>query len=782
MTRWVDPLRRRFAALRTTLGTRLLLVLVSVVSASTIFTVALQDSALRGDLERAARTRLDHTARFVGHLVETHLAGQRDRLGAISSTPQFLANLESEHTATLSHYATELAERHGADVIAFVSPGGDTLAASGDEALRAATRRAAVCEAQRGAGEDAAVDADVATLLAHDGALYAVASTHVRGPSESAGRLVAATRIDAARLAAWSDLVRARVTIEPSQVDTTLSACVRPAGTLQVRVSTTFDTERLALANSRRWLLLGGLIGLALGSAASIVLARSLVRPIQRIQEATRRIGDGDTRFRLDEGRRDEVGDVARAINGMLDGLERNVRDRVRAEERLGHVVRHDALTGLGNRRFLREHVATALGSSRAVAVLACGLERFKVINESLGSHAGDAVLVEFARRLRQCTQGPEPVGEPARERVAVTRSGDAAFTLVFTEPDGRDEIVRLAQSVLDAIAEPFAIDGEDVAIHVHLGIARAPDDATDAETLLRNADMAMAHAKAGSGDRHAFYADSMQEIAVTRRTLETRLHDALSNDEFEVLYQPKLDLHTRRVGGVEALVRWRDPERGEISPAEFIPIAEESGAIVRLGDWVLQRAIDQALAWQAAGLPPLRVGVNVSARQIDATEDFADHVAAHLARSGLDPTLLDLEITEGALLADERAGIAVFERLRRLGVGLSLDDFGTGYSSLSYLQRLPVDTLKIDRSFLHDPDANGDNEVLIESIIEMAKVLDLRVVVEGVETMRQRRFLERIGCDEIQGFLISPPVRAKEAATIVRRRKPRTKKTASRA
>lgn len=775
MRSWLDRARRHATGFRMTLGTRLLLVLVSIVAASTVITVALQERALRDDLERAAHARLERTSTLVGHLVDTHLAAQRDRLGAIASTPQFLANLESGHAATLSHFAAELAERHDIATISFVSTIGDEVAGQGDDALRAAARQRALREARRGTSGPAEADASVATLIDHDGRLYAVSSVPIHEATITVGRLVAATPIAAAQLAAWSKLVRAKVSIGPVTADDRLSAGVRPAGSLQVRVSTTFETEHRALANSRRWLLFGGLLGLALGSAASIVLARSLVRPIRGIQDATRRIGEGDVRFRLDEDRRDEVGDVARAINGMLDGLDRNIRERMRAEKRLSHTERHDALTGLANRRLLAERLTTALRDDGPIAVLACGLDRFKTINDSLGTSAGDTVLIETARRLRRCVAS-------AGDRVTLGRAGDASFVVVAPEAATQGDATALAGAILDAIAEPFDVDGEEVAMRASIGIVRAPDDADDAETLLRYADMAMARAREQGGNAHASYADSMQECATTRLALESGIRDALENDAFDVLYQPKLDLHSRRVTGVEALIRWSDPERGAISPAQFIPIAEENGAIVPIGEWVLRKAIEQALEWQRDGLPRLRVGVNVSACQIDADGDFVDRVRGLLDETGLEPGLLDLEITEGALLADEQAAIDVFGRLRALGVGVSLDDFGTGYSSLSYLQRLPIDTLKIDRSFLHDADTCGDGEVLIGSIIEMAKVLELRVVVEGVETMRQRRFLERAGCDEIQGFLISGPVDAKQAATIVRRRKPRAKRPRARA
>jgi predicted signal transduction protein with EAL and GGDEF domain len=353
---------------------------------------------------------------------------------------------------------------------------------------------------------------------------------------------------------------------------------------------------------------------------------------------------------------------------------------------------------------------------------------------------------------------------------VQLARLGGDEFTMLVHDVTDRRQVERLADRVLDSLVAPYEIRGQILTLSASLGIAIGPDDADDVDTLLRESDMAMFHAKNQGGRKYEFYADSMQALATKRLALEAKLQRALDNDEFELRYQPKLDLQTDRVTGFEALLRWRNADQGIVGPDEFIPMAEEIGAIVPIGEWVLYQAIEQSLAWQAEGLPPVRIAVNVSVRQIEHHADFVLMVANLLEATGFDPKLLELEITEGALLRDVDAAIALLKQLRQMGIGLALDDFGTGYSSLSYLRRLPISTLKIDRSFIQGADENPEDAALVGSIIAMAKVLGLRVIVEGVETRKQRRFLEALGCDEIQGFLFSQPVGADAAAEILRR------------
>ncbi len=759
----------RQSAVRTSLATRVLLVLVSIAAASTTIAGLLQDNSLTADLQRAAKARLEGAAAMAGQLADQYLAAQVERCRAISSTPQFLANVEARHVPTLLHFASELATTHGAAAVLFLDAGQNVLAGAGDEGLRRRLLRhldhssAARPEGARGA-------ATVCTFLGYDGGVYSAAGVPLRDDGRTLGSLIALTALGERQLAAWSGLCRNRVWIGASGSDPSL--LVRSIDDLELRVCITVDAEREALANSRWNLLTGGLAGLALASAVSIFLARSLVRPICAIGVATERIRAGDLGFRLDDQRRDEVGDVARAFNLMLDSLRHNIDHRVRAENQVSHQSRHDSLTGLGNRRSLKDRLASTLDASRVresrVGVIFLDVDRFKDVNDALGHTAGDELLVEVAKRLRTCV-ATGAVGADGQDQVFVARMGGDEFTIVLCDVRDRQEIEAVADRILAALAVPYSLRGRELVLTASLGIAVWPDDADDVEALLCESDMAMHQAKNHGGGGYEFYSDSMQEVVARRLALDNGLRHALENNEFELFYQPKVDLGTNQITGMEALLRWRHPAYGMVGPDEFIPRLEETGAIVPIGAWVLRTAMQQAVEWQCDRSAPVGIAVNVSVRQIEQGDDFVNEVTALLGATGLDPRLLDLEITEGVLLEDPEAAIVVLEKLRQLGIGLSLDDFGTGYSSLSQLRQLPFDTLKLDRSFICGADSDPDAAALVGSIIAMAKVVELRVVVEGVETRKQRRLLEQLGCDEIQGYLISKPMPAAAATAMLR-------------
>ncbi|HEX5053113.1 MAG TPA: EAL domain-containing protein [Planctomycetota bacterium] len=764
---WVRRWRR--GTLRVTLGTRILLVLVAVATTSTALSVLMQDSSLSADLRNAARVRLRRAGEIVKQLVDERLTTQSDRYRALASSPQFLANVEAGHQPTLAYFAEQLRPVHDAAAILFLDAEDREIAASGDVGLRAAVLRAAP------SSRAAARDRPLTTVVRWHDEPHAVAYIPIRDGTRRRGSLVAVERVRPEERAAWSRLCRANVALGPASSAEQLSFALAPIGDLQLRVEAPFDLEDQALQRSRGNLLAGGMLGLALALAASILLARNLVRPIRAIQSATDRIGAGELGTRLDEGRNDEVGDVARSFNLMLDSLQRNMRDRAVFENQISHLAYHDSLTGLPNRRLLKQRLAAALELARSqtsqIAVMFLDLDRFKNVNDTLGHSAGDSLLLEVASRLHTCIEDVVAPGSRFDGAAMLARLGGDEFTLMVTDIADRDQVAGLADRIIAALSSPFDVTGHEVTVSASLGIAMAPDDAHDAETLLRDSDMAMFHAKTRGGRGYEFYADSMEEIAARRLALENKLRRALENDEFELFFQPKLDLETNQITGMEALLRWRAAGLEVVSPDEFVPLAEETGAIVPIGDWVLRRAVEQCLAWQAEGLPQVRIAVNVSARQMEHRDDFVAKVAELLAETGLEPSLLELEITESSLLKDEEAAVALMHRVRELGVGLSLDDFGTGYSSLSYLRRMPIDTLKIDRSFIQGADGNPADAALVGSIVAMAKVLGLRVVVEGVETRRQRRFLEQLGCDEIQGFLISRAVPAAQAAAMLRRR-----------
>ena len=772
------PARRlaRSWAHNMSLGTRILLVMVSIAAASLVITVVLQESSLTRDLEAAARARLERASATASQLLDDHLRDQTEFYRAISSTPQFLANLESRHAPTLTHYAVTLCDRHGADAIFFMDNEGNEMAGSGPKELRTLARTRARGRAQRRRNPAEPILLPIASFLSWQDTAYSRTLIPIQHGSVSFGNLVAVEALEREDLLAWSQLCGARVSFDPQGTDDPLSMPARAQGSLGFRVTTTFDDEARALANSRRNIFTGGMLGLALACAASLFLARNLVRPIRAIQKATERIGDGDLDFRLRMHRGDEVGDVAQALNLMLDHLQKNIRERLRFEKQISHLAYHDSLTGLGNRLLLRERLAAALENPRSedsgVAVIFMDLDRFKNVNDTMGHTAGDELLTKVASRLHACVAAMEIADGDMEVETLLARLGGDEFTLLLSDVADRGQVERLAENILESLSHPFDLRGQQVRLSASLGIALSPQDAKDVETLLRDSDMAMFHAKSQGGRGYEFYADSMEEIAAKRLDLEHRLQQALEREEFELYYQPKVDVLTGRVTGVEALLRWRDPERGIIGPDEFIPMAEETGVIVPIGDWVLTQAMEQLVAWQKEGLPPMRVAVNVSVRQIDPRLDFVGKIVSLLEQTGLDPKLLDLEITEGALLSDEETAIPMFQELRNLGVGLSLDDFGTGYSSLSYLRRLPIDTLKIDRSFIQCIDTNPADAALVGSIIAMARGLGLRVVVEGVETRPPQAFLVDLGCDEIQGFIFSQPISARQTTEILRHKK----------
>jgi diguanylate cyclase (GGDEF)-like protein/PAS domain S-box-containing protein len=429
------------------------------------------------------------------------------------------------------------------------------------------------------------------------------------------------------------------------------------------------------------------------------------------------------------------------------------------AQQQLKFMATHDALTGLPNRSFFSERLGEALrqaGESgkadERIAVLFLDLDHFKHVNDSIGHEAGDRLLRIVAERLSACVS----------EGDTLARLGGDEF-VILTRPfvDG-ESIDKLCTRVQQALTEPFHLDANEYFLGVSIGAAIYPDDGTDGATLLRCADAAMYLAKESGRNNYRFFTSQLNARAQRRYLLEKNLRRALTHGEFELHYQPKVDLHTRKIVGAEALLRWNTPDAGMVPPAEFIPIAEETGLIIPIGSWVLEQACKQTAAWRERLAPEMHIAVNLSARQFQDERLVAD-VTDVLARSGLAPNALDLEITESLLMGDSERLMPIFDTLTGMGVRFSIDDFGTGYSSLSYLQRFPISNLKVDRSFIRGlPDCH-DAVALAQAIIAMARALGMRVVAEGVETVEQMNFLENAGCHELQGFYFSKPVPADE-------------------
>ena len=438
-----------------------------------------------------------------------------------------------------------------------------------------------------------------------------------------------------------------------------------------------------------------------------------------------------------------------------------DITDRKRAEERIHYLAYYDSLTDLPNRSLFYKLVDQALVEAKRNrlhgAILFVDLNRFKPINDTLGHGIGDQLLKQVGERLRNAVRSED----------VVARLGGDEFVVALFDIARREHAAIVAQKLLNALEPAFWVEEHELQVGAAIGISVYPRDGFDTESLLRMADIAMYRAKHSGQDGYAFYSHEMNQRALDRLKIETGLRHGIEHDELLLHYQPKVDIESGRIVGAEALVRWRHPERGLIPPGEFIPVAEESGLVIRLSAWVLEAALRQARAWHANGLPPLKVAVNLSAR--DFSPGLAQRVASLLASHGVPPAWLELEITEGMLTHSSDEVIAMMDELSALGVVLALDDFGTGYSSLSYLKRFPIDTLKIDQSFVRGIPADGNDCAIAGAIVSMAQRLGHRVIAEGVETTEQLTFLRSLGCQEIQGYLFSPPVPAEKLEAMVR-------------
>jgi diguanylate cyclase (GGDEF)-like protein/PAS domain S-box-containing protein len=460
---------------------------------------------------------------------------------------------------------------------------------------------------------------------------------------------------------------------------------------------------------------------------------------------------------------RDETG---RAV--QMAGTVQDITGRKQAEEQIAYLAYHDTLTGLPNRRLFKDRLTHTLAHSRRhghlAATIFLDLDRFKRINDTLGHSVGDVLLQEVAKRLVNCVRKSDSVGRPFVDEFTtdVARLGGDEFTVLLTEIREIQDAAKVARRILAALLEPFYLDSQEIFVSASIGITVYPSDGEDAESLLKNAEAAMYHAKDQGKDNYQFYNDSMNAASSKKLALENRLRKALERGEFLLYYQPQLDIFTEEIIGAEALIRWRHPEMGLVFPGEFIGLAEETGLITEIGEWVLTSACLQNKAWQDAGLKRIRLAVNLSSRQFQQKE-LIEMISRALAMSGLDPRFLELELTESIVMPNAEEAVSTLQQLKAMGVRISLDDFGTGYSSLSYLKKFPLDTLKIDQSFLRDIASDPDSTAITKAIIAMGHSLNLRVIAEGVETEHQLAFLREQGCDEAQGYFFSPPLPADE-------------------
>jgi len=463
-------------------------------------------------------------------------------------------------------------------------------------------------------------------------------------------------------------------------------------------------------------------------------------------------------------------------------GLVRDISERKRAEEQIRRLAYCDSLTGIPNRQAFLEMLERELQRSKIgnkkFAVLFMDLDAFKRINDTLGHNVGDQLLQQVSERLRETIRPSDLLSRAelvtrantgSNEGTNLARLGGDEFTILIPELERVEHALNVAHRVKDAMRRPFLIEGNEIFVTASIGISLFPEDGDDCTSLLKFADTAMYHAKNCGKNNAKLYSSSLTMQIMSHVKLEVGLRKALQNDELYLLYQPQLDVRTNEIVGVEALVRWRHAERGIVSPTEFIPLAEETGLIVPIGEWVLRTACDQARNWQKLARRPVRMAVNLSAKQFK-DENLSQIVLSALHDTGLDPRLLELELTEGTLMDDAKATLATLEQLRGIGVHLSIDDFGTGYSSMNYLKRFDVRALKIDRSFISGLPQDSENAAITRAIIAMAHGLKMVVVAEGVETGEQLGMLEEYGCDLVQGFYLGRPAPAETVSGMLQK------------
>ncbi len=457
--------------------------------------------------------------------------------------------------------------------------------------------------------------------------------------------------------------------------------------------------------------------------------------------------------------------DTSGRVVGVM-GISRDITERKQAKETIVHQAYHDALTHLANRRLFMERLALALTRvpwhKRLVGVLFLDLDHFKSINDALGHGVGDRLLQAVAERLRACV----------REGDTVARLGGDEFAIALADVARASDVPKVAQKIIDSLSKPYVLEGREFYTTTSIGISISPDDAQDPESLVNNADIAMYRAKKLGRNNYQHYSPDMNAQAFERLAIETSLRHALEREELFLEYQPQFDIETGRLIGYEALVRWRHRDLGMMSPGKFIPLAEESGLIVPIGEWVLRTACAQNKAWQEGGLPPVRVAVNVSPRQLK-QNNLPALLEQILRETGLHPTHLELELTE-SIMQDPEQAIHLFSQLQSMGVQIAIDDFGTGYSSLNHLKRYPIDKLKIDQSFVRDIAHDPHDRAIVKAIVVLAHSLNMNAVAEGVESEAQMTYLRSLNCDEAQGYLLGRPMSAQDASKLLTDQSPR--------
>ncbi|MBL8287391.1 MAG: EAL domain-containing protein [Rubrivivax sp.] len=479
--------------------------------------------------------------------------------------------------------------------------------------------------------------------------------------------------------------------------------------------------------------------------------------------------------------------------SAAIDELQQSILRRQEAEEQIRRLAYYDPLTGLPNRLLFVEQLERALAQAerhgRRLAIMFVDLDNFKRVNDTLGHRAGDELLCKASARLAGALRAHDALARPERSPALpaaaasasavapavpaaanIARLGGDEFIVMLTDVGSPDHVAGVARRLVQTLGEPIVVQGTEVFVGGSVGVASYPEDGSDIDTLLMNADTAMYRAKSAGRGGFQLYDRSMNARALDRLHMETRLRRALERDEFVLHYQPRVDVVSGRIVGAEALIRWQHPERGLLPPAEFIPLVEDAGLVVPIGEWAIRTVCRQSAAWLAAGLSPVPVAVNLSSTHFRERE-LPARVARALAEHGVPASCLEIEVTESLLIADPELSVGIAQELATMGVALSIDDFGTGYSSMGYLKKLPIAALKIDRSFVRDLETDPDDAAIVSAIVALAHSLKLKVVAEGVETPAQLAFLQSVQCDEYQGFLTSRAVSVGEFERLLRRR-----------
>ena len=444
-------------------------------------------------------------------------------------------------------------------------------------------------------------------------------------------------------------------------------------------------------------------------------------------------------------------------------GVGHDITERKRAEDRIQFFATHDGLTGLPNRvlfsQLLNHAIESAKHHKRRLAVFFIDLDRFKIINDTMGHEAGDALLQQICVRFKQSLRADDIVG----------RMGGDEFIILIEEVRELDHVALVAHKILSNVMKPIVLRGEVCRVTASMGISIYPKDGNNEQSLMKNADIAMYFAKEEGKNNYQFYSKDIKSRSIERLAIESNLRFALERNEFSLHYQAKFDFRTKVISGVEALLRWQNPELGIVTPTQFIPVAEETGLIIAIGKWVLKTVCAQSMAWQKQGLPAIRMSINLSPRQAE-DDNLINDIKAILKNTGMAPNLLELEISESMVMHNPTLMISVLAEIKKTGVSLAIDDFGTSYSSLAQIKHFPFDTLKVDRSFIRNISENAEDMAIAKAIISMGKSLSLTVVAEGVETVEEMNFLKENSCDEMQGYYFSKPIAPEDFADLLRK------------